>query len=113
MTPAGHNYVLTEHGRRNCTSFLRDPFLEKEKRVEENLQKMKLLPIFLGSSGIFAQNGTTEAPINNVVVDKPCDSEAVGAAVEIELANETEVEQIQLELKDFTLKAAKERETKL
>jgi hypothetical protein len=98
----------------NCTSFslrsfLESSSLEKEKREEENLQKMKLLPILLGSSGILAQNGTTEIPVESFEVEKPCDGESFGAAAEIKLANETEIEEIQLALDDFTLKAAKER----
>ena len=71
---------------------------------------MKLLPILLGSSGIFAQNETTQAPLESVTVEKPCNSENIGAGVEIKLENETEVEEIQLQMEDFTLKAAKERE---
>ena len=108
--PAGHNYFLTVDEGINCTSFSLRSFLEKEKREEENLQKMKLLPILLGSSGILAQNGTTEAPVESFDVDKPCDGESIGAATEIKLANETEVEEIQLMLDELTLKAAKERE---
>lgn len=111
--PAGHNYFLTVDEGGNCISFSLRSFLEKEKREGENLQKMKLLPILIGSSGIFASNGTTEAPVGSFEVEKPCDGESFGAAAEIKLANETEVEEIQLVLDGFNLKAAKEREANI
>ncbi|CAG5091310.1 Oidioi.mRNA.OKI2018_I69.PAR.g12962.t2.cds [Oikopleura dioica] len=68
---------------------------------------MKLLPILLGSSGIFAQNETTQAALESTTVEKPCNSENIGSGLEIKLENETEVEEIQLQMEDFTLKAAK------